>query len=201
MKIPKIEYEIYYPFDSNNFTKLNLTYCKDYKIYISIPYQLNDNIDKYNISSNYYNDICSITTSKSGTDISLKDRKNEFIEDNMTLCEENCDLINYNYKIEKVKCSCEIKINLPLIDEIKFDKEKLKNSFIDINNILNIKILKCYLNVFRINNLKNNLGFCIIIFIILLFFVCFFVFLFKSKNLINKEIKDIISAKKIESKI
>ena len=119
----------------------------------------------------------------------------------MTLCEENCDLINYNYKIEKVKCSCEIKINLPLIDEIKFDKEKLKNSFIDINNILNIKILKCYLNVFRINNLKNNLGFCIIIFIILLFFVCFFVFLFKSKNLINKEIKDIISAKKIESKI
>ena len=40
--------------------------------------------------------MCSTTTSESGTDISLKDRKNEFINNNMSLCEENCDLIEYN---------------------------------------------------------------------------------------------------------
>ena len=26
----------------------------------------------------------------------------------MTLCEENCDMIDYEPKIEKVKCSCDI---------------------------------------------------------------------------------------------
>ena len=32
MKIPKIEYEVYYPFKNNNLTKLNLVSCKDTKI-------------------------------------------------------------------------------------------------------------------------------------------------------------------------
>ena len=31
MKIPKIEYEIYYPFDGYNLKKLNLTSCKNSK--------------------------------------------------------------------------------------------------------------------------------------------------------------------------
>ena len=71
MKIPKIEYEIYYPLNGgNNLTKLNLTSCKDTKIEISIAVKINDKIDKYNLSSNYYNDICSKTTAESGTDIS-----------------------------------------------------------------------------------------------------------------------------------
>ena len=57
MKIPKIEYEIYYPLHNNNsLTKLNLNICKDTKIEISIAVKINDKLDKYNISSNYYND-------------------------------------------------------------------------------------------------------------------------------------------------
>ena len=92
MKIPKIEYEIYYPlFNNNNLTKLNLTSCKDTKIEISIAVKINNSLDKYNKNSNYYNDICSKTTSESGTDISLKDRRNEFVNNNMSLWEENCD--------------------------------------------------------------------------------------------------------------
>ena len=90
MKIPKIEYEVYYPLISNNLTKLNLTLCKDTKIELSIKVKINDTLDKYNPKSDYYNDICSTTTSESGTDISLKDRKNEFIDNNISLCEENC---------------------------------------------------------------------------------------------------------------
>ena len=140
MKIPKIEYEVYYPLNSNNLTKLDLSLCKDTKIEISLSVKINGSIDKYNINSDYYNDICSTTTSKSGTDISLNDRKNEFINDNMTLCEENCKFTEYDYTNKKAKCSCEIKISLPLIDGIKFDKDLLKDSFIDINNIANFKI-------------------------------------------------------------
>ena len=46
--------------------------------------------------NNYYNDICCKATSESGTDISLKDRRKEFVENNMALCEENCELIYTN---------------------------------------------------------------------------------------------------------
>ena len=102
MKIPKMDYEIYYPFNNdNNLTKLEINLCKGTKIEISIPVKINDNLDKYNPKSGYYNDICYKATSESGTDIILKDRKNEFVENNMTLCEENCDLIDYNYILMK----------------------------------------------------------------------------------------------------
>ena len=138
MRIPKIEYEVYYPLYNKGLIKLNLSYCKETKISLSIPVIINDNIEKYNTSSDYYNDICSKTTSESGTDLSLKDRKQIFINKNMTLCEEDCDLIDYNYTTKKAKCSCKIKINLPLIDDIKIDKERLFNSFSDLKNIANL---------------------------------------------------------------
>ena len=115
------------------------------------------------------------TTSESGTDISLTDRKNQFKENNMSLCEEDCDLVEYNYTTEKAKCSCLIKINLPLIDEIKFDKDKLYKSFTDINNILNIKLIKCAKDVFNKKSLSKNYGFFIYIFIFLLFVYYFFI--------------------------
>ena len=158
MKIPKIEYEVYYPLYGNDLIKLNLSICKNMKIDISIPININinDDLNKYNPSSDYYNDICSKTTSESGTDITLKDRKNIFIDKNMTLCEENCDLIDYNYTSKKAKCSCDIKIKVPLIEEIRKEKEKLKKSFTDIKNIGNFKLMKCYKTVFNRSSIKNN---------------------------------------------
>ena len=52
MKIPKIEYEVYYPLhNSNNLTKLNLSSCKDTKIEISISVKINGSIDKYDPES------------------------------------------------------------------------------------------------------------------------------------------------------
>ena len=75
-----------------------------------IPVQINDNdVKKYNPDSDYYNDVCSKTTSEGGTDVSLTDRKNKFIEENMTLCEEDCKLIGYNFTTKKAKWSCIVK--------------------------------------------------------------------------------------------
>ena len=75
-QIPKIIYEVYYPLFGNNLIKLNLTVCEGIKIDISIPIKLPDNLDIYNSSSDYYNDICYTSTSEDGTDITLSDRKN-----------------------------------------------------------------------------------------------------------------------------
>ena len=155
MKIPKIEYEVYYSLYDKNLVKLNLSVCKEYKAEISIPVYINDNIEKYNQSSDYYNDICSKTTSKYGTDICIKDRKDEFITNNMTLCEENCDLIDYDYNNKKAKCSCIIKLSLPLIEDIKIDTDELYKRFIDINYLANIKMIKCFKKVLKLNELKK----------------------------------------------
>ena len=193
MKIPKIEYEIYYPLnDGTNLTKLNLSYCKGTKIEISIKVKINDNIDKYNLSSDYYNDICSKATSENGTDILLKDRRNEFVDNNMSLCEENCDLINYDFNTEKAKCSCDIKLNIPSNYDIKFNKKEFLKSFIDFKNIFNFNIMKCYKTVFRIKSLLKNYGFFILFLIIILYFITLFLFLNISYDEIKKEINDII---------
>ena len=100
LKIPKIEYEVYYPLFGDSLIKLNLTVCKNSKIDLSIPIVITESLDKVNQSSGYYNDICYTYTSEDGTDISLSDRKEEFINNNLTVCEEDCDFINYDNELE-----------------------------------------------------------------------------------------------------
>ena len=109
LKIPKIEYEIYYPLNGSNLIKLDLSICQNDKIEITIPVQITDIIDKYDPQSDYYNDICYTVTSENGTDIILSDRKEEFIENNMALCEEDCTFVKYDYINNKSICSCENK--------------------------------------------------------------------------------------------
>ena len=192
MKIPKIEYEVYYPLYNDNLIKLDLSICQYSLVTISIPVSINDDINKYNISSDYYNDICSKTTSESGTDITLKDRKKDFIENNKSLCEEDCDLIDYDYETKKSKCSCLIKIELPLIDDIIFDKNKLLRRFVDIYNIANLNIMKCYKDVFDKKSLKINYGFFIVLCFELVYFTCLFIFIFQSFKQLKFVIHNII---------
>ena len=128
--IPKVEYEVYYPFNTDNFTKLDLSICKNIKIDISIPIIIsNKEIDKYNRNSSLYNDICHTFTSESGTDKPLKDRQNEYLNNNISACEENCEFSEYDNINKKAICSCFTKIKLPLISEIKVDKEKMMSNF------------------------------------------------------------------------
>ena len=199
MKIPKIEYEIYYPLNNTvGLTKLNLSSCKETKIEISIAVKINDVLDKYNSSSDYYSDICYKTTSASGTDISLLDRKNEFVNNNMSLCEENCDFIGYDYNKEKAKCSCSIKLNIPSNYDIKFNKKDFFKNFIDVKNIFNVNIMKCYKTVLKIKGLLNNYGFFFISFIVLLYIVTLIIFYFISYKKIKKEVKNIYMELKYE---
>ena len=200
MKIPKVEYEIYYPlYNNSNLIKLNLSLCKDTKIEISISVKINGSLDKYNPKSDFYNNICSKTTSESGTDISLKDRRNEFVENNMSLCEENCELIDYDEIKEKAKCSCDIKLSILSNDNTKFDKKDFFKSFADINNIFNINIMKCYKIVLKVKNLIENYGCLIVGSIIILYFISLFIFVGISFDKLKKEIYNIIYILKINA--
>ena len=62
IKTLKVEYNVYAKLYGKNLIKLNLKICEQSKISISIPIEINEPIDKLNISSGYYNDICYTTS-------------------------------------------------------------------------------------------------------------------------------------------
>ena len=190
---PLIEYELFYPLNNEKIEILNLSFCEGTDIEISIPFKINDTIDKYNPKSNYFNDICSKTTSEFNTDITLKDRRNKFIKNNMSLCETNCELIDYDNNKKRAKCSCKVKKFLSL-DNMELDSKNLINNFLDIKRITNIEIIKCFKTVFDKKNIKNNYGFFIIIFIMVLFYICLIVFYCKYLEKIICEFQNIIKA-------
>ena len=200
MKIPKMEYEVYYPLNNTkDLTKLNLTLCEGTKIEISISIDINGTLDLsiFDPNSKYYNDICTISTSDTGTDIPLKDRRNEFIKNNLSLCEENCELVDYNKETKKVKCSCDMKSSINSNYDTKFNKDDFLKSFTDVKNILNLNIMKCFNVAFNIKNLKKNYGFFIMLSILILFFITLSIFTSVSFKKLKKEIKRIIRAIKI----
>ena len=167
---PQIEYQVFYPSISGKMEILNLSLCDGTDIELSIPIVINFTIDKYNPQSNYYNDICSKATSESNTDIPLGDRRNEFINKNMSLCEENCELAEYDNNKKRVKCSCNAKKSLSL-DNIELNGKNLFENLLDFKRITNIEIIKCYKIVFNIKNIKKNYGFFTSIFIFIFYFI------------------------------
>ena len=193
-KIPKIEYEVFYPLNDGEMEILNLSYCKGSDIEISIPIEINDTIDKYDPKSGYYNDICYKATSDFNTDITLNDRRNEFIKYNMSLCEENCELTSYDNIKKRAKCSCDVKTSISL-DNIQFDRKNLMKNFLDIKKITNIEIVKCYKIVFKKNNINYNFGLFFFFFMFILYFTCLTVFYCKSLKKLIDEIIKIIEAK------
>ena len=144
--IPKVEYDIYNPITKE---KLVLDICNDTKIDILVPVVIDeDDIFLYNTSSDYYNDLCFPYTTEDGTDIILTDRKNEYVDNNMSLCEDNCDFSGY----------CDVKIQTSLISEIQINKEKILKNFLDIKSKINLSTMKCYKLVFSKKGQEFNIG-------------------------------------------
>ena len=191
---PIKEYEVLYPIDGPNLKKLNMSICKDVKVDVEIspPHNIsNDDVDKYNPSSPYYNDICCITDSEDGTDISLSDRKEEYVNKNLSLCEIGCEFVNFNPETQKAICSCGIKTEISPMDGEGFSKDALMKGFTDINNIANVKMMTCYNTVFHKKYILKNLGFFIFGAIIALNLIFLFLFLTKYYNELYKEIEKI----------
>ena len=198
MKTIKVEYDVYAKLFGKNLIKLNLTICQKSKISILIPFEITDNLDKYNTSSGYYNDICYSTTSENGTDILLIDRQKEYIDKNKIVCQENCDFSEYNYDTLVAKCSCEVKESSESFADLNINKEKILENFIKIKNIINFNFLKCYDKLFNQIGILNNIGSYIIFVIILLHIISILVFILYHFSLIKKKIKKIISFKENE---
>ena len=195
MKIPIVDYEVYHPLKGENLQKLDLEQCKDTNVDISIPVKLSHELYKHNASDEYYNNKCIGTTSDNGTDICLKDRRNDFIEQNLTLCEENCILIDYNYETSRAKCNCQIKINLPPVDKVKIDKKEILKTFTDVKGFFtNIDVVKCYKTVFKKKIIMKNLGLLISVGVLLILIISFLLFYCKFYKKLKLQIFTIVLA-------
>ena len=192
MKVPKIEYDVYCKLNGSNLVKLDKSICSDIKVEIFIPLIITESIDKLNSSSGYYNDICYIATSESGTDISLKDRKEEFINKNKTVCQEDCDFSEYDFNTNNAKCKCKVKESSKSFADMNINKEKLLNNFIDIKNFANFNFMKCYKVLFNKNGIIYNIGFYINIAIIIFHFSSMIIFYFSQFDKLKDIIKNII---------
>ena len=98
-----------------------------------------------------YNDICYTTTSEDGTDISLKDRQTDYVDNDKVVCQDGCDFTGYDYDNCIAKCSCKVKESSSSVADMSIDKGKLLENFKNIkHNIKKNPILFCV--PFLLNN-------------------------------------------------
>ena len=192
--IPVINYEIYNP---NTNEKLDLNYCKETYIDLDIPVSIyENNLFKYDPNSEYYTDDCYSYTTENGTDIILNDRKEEFINNNMSLCENNCYYNGYNEQSKKSLCECEVKSEQSLINEIINNDNILSNNFTFDNSTSNMKTMKCTSTLFSKDGLLNNIASYILIIITLIYIILIIVYYKFGDFLINNDIQKILSDKR-----
>ena len=180
--IKQVEYEVFHP---KNKSLLNLSFCKNTKI--DIFYQLSSdkfkNVDKLNQSSDFYNDLCyTNNANENGIDLTVSQRRKNYIPS----CEANCDLVNFDIQNNKTQCSCDVKSEVSIFN-IKIDPEELYKKFSNVS-FSNINIIKCYYLLFKKENLQYNIGNYIILCIIIIYIICFFIFIFKGYNSLKNEI-------------
>ena len=200
--IPIIGYEV---FDPITKIKLNLSYCQDFLINYNIPVSINEeNLERYNPNSSYYNDECTGSTSENGTDITLNDRQIQYNENNMSLCENNCTFTEYNSNSKKSVCMCEIKSKIYTISEILESKETVSKDFNiedkKSSSSSSVNTMKCFNTLFSKYGLLKNIGNYILIFIISAFMASSVIFYKIGYCLLETEIRNILFDKEKNEK-
>ena len=192
--IPIIGYEVYNPL---NMSQMNLSYCNDINIKLNIPVSIDeDEVEKYDPNSDYYNDNCYAYTTENGTDIILNDRKSEYVDNNLSLCENNCQFNGYDSETKKALCECVTKIEINLISDIISNGNLLSNNLSSSDNSkTNIGTLKCVSLLFSKNGLIKNIGSYLIVLTLIIFAVSIFIFYKCGYELIEQNIKEIITLK------
>ena len=194
--IPLIGYELY---DPVNKTKLNLSYCDKSLINYNIPVTIDENeLYKYDPDSDYYNDECYAYTTEDGTDILINDRQDEFIDNNMSLCENICDYIGYDQENKKALCQCGIKYNEFIISELNNEQNLLSGNFDKDNSTSYLGTLKCYETLFSKDGLIENIGSFVLISVVSFYVVSAIIFYKIGNEILGNKIEILMSKFKKE---
>ena len=192
-KIPIIEYQLF----TREGKKLNLSYCDEKNQFISIPVKIDENKEFLHDPNNiFYKDKCYTYTSEYDTDMTLYDRKNDFNENFLSLCEKDCIYKGYNYENKTSNCECKTKTIFPKLTTETLNIKELLKQFVDFKKIFtNIYVIGCPKELFSSKGMNKNSGSYISIIIIIA--TCLFTIFFciKGYNSFKSKINNIISAK------
>ena len=189
--IPIVEYLIFH----KNGTELDLNYCSNTTVEYEIPKILNESqIYLHDPQSYYYNDKC-YSAGSNNVDMTLYDRKNEYNNNNMSLCQAGCNFKFYDVNTKKINCECEIKNKFDLNEILNTDTNQLLNKFKDVKNIFNIDVIKCYKLIFKKNGLLKNYGSYILLVVILISIISSIIISVKEFDIIKEKLQKIIEDK------
>ena len=173
----QLEYAVY----NSLKERLNLSYCQGLNLNInytiknslllSLDIELinklsNIGINVFDLNDDFFNDIC-YSYGESNSDLTLEDRKNEIYQ-NYSLCDTNCKFEHINLDTMTISCSCKIKTETKSEIEAIALPSTDKSFFKDHN----IAVIKCYKLVFNFKIKEGNLGFWIILSLIILQIPC-----------------------------
>ena len=190
--IPIIEYVL---FTQDGKKQLNLSLCEDMKIQYYIPVNINENdMDKYNPDSDFYNDECNTYKSENGVDLTLYDRKNEFNKNNMSLCEKGCTYKNYIPETHQAECDCNIKSDMDYSNEDIAQKVLLNQIELEKSSS-NLKITQCTNVLTSPEQLQSNSGFFLLLIILIIFIIVFILFCTKGRRMLEEKADEVIYKK------
>ena len=197
-KIPLIGYKVYHP---DTKEKLDLNVCKNANVELNIYADIDDNIDKHDPNSKYFNDQCYPSTSENGHDITLNDRKSEYNSNNMSLCVSECNFNGYDTETKEVICICGVSSEEFSISNLANKTDILYHNFSYSDGNSQIVTLKCFNTLFTKEGLAKNIGSYILLFIILLFICSGLLFYKSGYPVLEDTIKEILKSKKKEKNI
>ena len=131
----------------------------------SILFLANQEINIFNISDEFYTDLCFHFKSPNGKDVPLKDRILLFYP-NITLCEEGCESKGVNLTSMESICKCQFSDIVS--NEFIEGNALIKGTVDEIADLLsssNLNVLQCYKDVFKKEYFIKNTGGYIFIFI------------------------------------
>ena len=168
--VNQVEYQIY----DDNKKLLDLSVCDNIDIKVtyackedkieeieSANYFKDMGIDIFNISDDFFNDICH-PYSESDNDVVLKDRI-KYLYKNFSLCNDGCMYNGIDLDNKTISCNCKVKKSNITLEMINSTLKKLD----EINVDSNFALIKCYNLVFSSKNKSKNVGFWIFLFLIL----------------------------------
>ena len=195
-----VSYSFYHPETGEKLDSENL--CKDAEIIIkeNVLYILNkteidvdsilhltqQDINIFNLSDEFYTDMCYDFVSPSGKDVPLKDRIKTFFP-NISLCDTGCNSKGVN--LTTMESICECKFNEIIKNEIIEGNAFIQNALGGITDIIsssNILVLQCYKNIFQKKYIIKGYGAFIITFITFIEFIFSFVFFLYDMVIIKK---------------
>lgn len=152
----------------------------------SAIYLTRQNIDIFNLSNEFYTDICYRFESPNGKDVPYQDRIHYYYP-NLTLCELGCVSQGVNFTTLESICQC--KINDVMNNEFISGNALIKNALgevVDLISSSNLLVLTCFKGVFTSDTIGKSVGGFIVIGILIFEIILVIILLVKDIKFIRK---------------